>query len=268
MNTIFAAGLSGLVAGAVAASVVVMVGAPSAAPNSGPQTLTVDGEPVSGELTEVVARLDREHVELSTAFEMHRSSIDQRFDEVLTAINRRAMPATADAAERGDSGTDVAALGLDPASLPDIDAPEFESAVAAAIENIEAREREERDAEREARELERIEERLADMRTKLGLDQYQETEMRTLMIDGMHAMNETRELMRSGELDRGEIRQTFDDLRTDGETKLQAILTPSQYQQYQDENMGGFGGFGGRQRGGFGGGPGGGNNGGNVGGPF
>ena len=267
MNTIFAAGLTGLVAGAVAASVVVMVGTPStAATNTGPQTLTVDGEPVSGELTDVVARLDREHVELRDTFQMHQANVDQRFDEVLTAINRRSLPVVADTAtDASVEGAGAAAMGLDPASLPAVDAPEFEMAVAAAIENIEAREREERAAEREAREAERMEERLAEMRTKLGLDQFQETEMRTLMLESAQKFDETRDLVRSGELDRGEIRQVFTDIRTDAEDTLQSILTPAQYQQYQDENMGGFGGFGGgRQRGGDG--PGGGGPGG--GGPF
>ena len=264
MNTIFAAGLTGLVAGAVAASVVVMVGTPSTTEGTaGPQTLTADGAPVSGELGDVVARLDREHVELRDSFQMHQANVDQRFDEVLTAINRRAMPAVADGG--ADEPDTAAAMGLDPASLPAVDAPEFEMAVAAAIENIEAREREEREAEREAREIERMEERLAELRTKLGLDQYQETEMRTLMLESAQKFDDMREVMRSGEMDRGEVRQAFDDIRTDAETTLQSILSPAQYQQYQDENMGGFGGFGGgRPRGG--GGPGGG--GAPVGGPF
>lgn len=266
MNTIFAAGLAGLVAGAASAGAVLMFGAPTTDAPSGPASLTADGAPVSGELGDVVARLDREQVELRDSFQMHQTTVEQRFDEVLSAINRRAVADVAEESRAEDETSTAAALGLDPASLPAVDAPDFELAVAAAIENIEAREREERDAEREARELERIEERLADMRTKLGLDQFQETEMRTLMIDSMHKMDETRDLMRSGEMDRGEIREAFDDIRTDADATLQGILTPSQYQQYQDENMGGFGG--GRQRGGgFGGGPGGGGPGGG-GGPF
>lgn len=266
MNQSIAAGLTGLVAGAFAGTVILLVGLPAGTADVGPRTLTTAAQADGGELTDVVARIDREQAELRDELDLHRTSIDQRFDELLGAIDRRSV-AVAPASDDASASSSDLASSLDPAALPAPTDPGFETAVASALENIEARERAEREAEREQRELDRIEERIAGMREALGLDQFQETEVRTLLIDSMHEMNEVRVQMRSGELERGEIRATFGALRTSVEEGFKGILTPAQYTQLEESGAD-FGGFGGGRRGGFGGGPGGGPGGAPGGGPF
>jgi hypothetical protein len=258
MSNLLAAGITGLVAGSVACAAVLLIALPSSNEQQGPKTLTSTGSELPTDLAAAVQQIDANQALLRDTFEMRQTGLEQRLDEVVAMLNRREVAASsvADEMELAGEGADAVAA-LVPGD------PQFETAVAAAITRIEEREAAERAAEREQREADRMEERIAELAASLGLNAYQQTEMRTLMIDNNAKTEEMRDKMRSGEIDRTEIRDSFEAIRTEMDEALAGFLTPAQYDQYKEENSnrwgGGFGGGGGgRGNRDTGGGPGGG----------
>jgi hypothetical protein len=243
MSNLLAAGITGLVAGSVACAAVLLIALPSSNEQQGPKTLTSTGSELPTDLAAAVQQIDANQALLRDTFEMRQTGLEQRLDEVVAMLNRREVAASsvADEMELAGEGADAVAA-LVPGD------PQFETAVAAAITRIE---------EREAAE------RAAELAASLGLNAYQQTEMRTLMIDNNAKTEEMRDKMRSGEIDRTEIRDSFEAIRTEMDEALAGFLTPAQYDQYKEENSnrwgGGFGGGGGgRGNRDTGGGPGGG----------
>ncbi|QDU86128.1 hypothetical protein Pla163_32770 [Planctomycetes bacterium Pla163] len=256
MSNLLAAGITGLVTGSVACAAVLLIALPSSNEQHGPKTLTSTGSELPTDLAAAVQQIDANQALLRDTFEMRQTGLEQRLDEVVGMLNRREVVPSAVASEMERAGPDTAA-----AAAPVPGDPQFEQAVAAAITRIEEREAAERDAEREQREADRMEERIAELTQSLGLNAYQQTEMRTLMIDNNAKTEEMRDKMRSGEIDRTEIRDSFEAIRTEMDESLAGFLTPAQYDQYKEENnnrWGGFGGGGGRGNRDTGGGPGGG----------
>jgi hypothetical protein len=268
MSNLLPSALIGLVSGSVAAFAVVnLSGAPAA---SGPVS-TRGGETaaLSGTIEEQVAALGREQARMRDEFALHQSGVDQKLGELLARSTRVGVAAAEHAEGTPEAAAALVAneLAASGAVLAD---PQFETAVAAAIERIEQREREEQDQARRQRELDQIEERLASMRTELGLDGFQETQMRTILIDNLDKATVLRDAMRNDTLTRDEMREGFTNLRTGLEEAVAGVLSPAQYEQFQEDfarQFGGMGGFGDR---GFrgGGGPGGGQQGGGGAGGF
>ncbi|MFT5732723.1 MAG: putative RNase H-like nuclease (RuvC/YqgF family) [Planctomycetota bacterium] len=116
--------------------------------------------------------------------------------------------------------------------------PKLEQAVAAVIEMREERSKLERDQKRAEAEEKRLEDRLAKLQTDLGLDQNQLNSMRTIYQDQDQQRTEFRDKMRDGSGgSREEIRTLWTDMRDSANTAIEGVLTPSQYETYQESNQ-------------------------------
>lgn len=130
--------------------------------------------------------------------------------------------------------------------------PDFRKQVEAVIELGREEERAKREQERLAREAQMLEDRLAKLQTDLGLDNRQLDGMRQLFLDTDAKREEMRTQMRDardgGGMNFEDMRGQWQTLATAMDTRLQAILTPSQYDKYKEQNPDrGFGGRGGFQ---------------------
>ncbi|MCB9898154.1 MAG: hypothetical protein H6825_09140 [Planctomycetes bacterium] len=144
----------------------------------------------------------------------------------------------------------------------------FLDTVASALETIRQREDEQREADRKALMEQRLDERLGELATEIGLDTWQQNEMKTLFTDTGARRDEIFAKAReSGDF--GGMRDAMQAIDAERGSKLASIMTPSQLEKYNEmggiergffggPGRGGFGGFGGRDRGdrGPGGGPG------------
>lgn len=135
--------------------------------------------------------------------------------------------------------------------------PSMQAAVESVLEMREQRERQERDQRRAEAEEKRIEDRLAKMQTELGLDQNQTNSMRGIFQDQDLKQNELRDQMRAGRengtMDFADMRTMWGDLRAETNTAIEGVLTPVQYEQYQESFANDRGGRGGNDGGGGGG---------------
>ncbi len=124
--------------------------------------------------------------------------------------------------------------------------PNFEATVAAALTNIREREDADREREREEQRAQRRDERLERLRVDLGLNDKQVNDMRDLMASvetrGSEAFRAARD---SGDFQG--VRESMRAMRDEADAQLQRILSPIQYDTYQESGglMGGFGGPGG-----------------------
>lgn len=126
-----------------------------------------------------------------------------------------------------------------------------------AIVDREQREKDAKEAEDLAKREERMDERIADMSTKLGLDNVQAKSVRDALWNKDEMRSELWTQARNGEIPGGrdEIRGMMEDLNENADLAIQQALSPAQWEQYQEEydNGGGRGGFdrgGGGDRGG------------------
>ncbi len=241
-STLLPSALVGLLAGGGAAAAVTVALAPDPAPVVS-EALDQDND--------LLSRLD--------GLAAQNRDLTDRLAR-LESDSKLAAPAAVRSAP--NSAEDLAALQAElQAALDNIQSPvglppqKFEEMVAAATENIDARKREERAAERSAREAEQLETRLAELATELGLDQGQVGRMRDTLTDLNTKRTAFFEEARNGDFagGRDEIRKGMQALTEESNIALQTFLTPSQYEQYtesQGDNGGRGGGRGGGGRGG------------------
>ena len=147
------------------------------------------------------------------------------------------------------------------ASMDDTEAiaatPKLEKAVEAVIEMREERRSLERDQKRAEAEEKRLEDRLAKLQTDLGLDQNQLNSMRSIYQDQDEQRAGLRDKMtelRDAGGSRDDVRALWTDLRDSTNTAIQGVLSPTQYETYQESNQNDGGGRGGRGNNGGGGG--------------
>ncbi|MEM8709871.1 MAG: hypothetical protein AAGG01_02880 [Planctomycetota bacterium] len=148
--------------------------------------------------------------------------------------------------------------------------PSLQRAVETVLERREEQQKLEREQKRAAEQEKRLEDRLAKLQTDLGLDQNQVDSMRTIYQDQDVKRDELRDemrAMRDAGGSREEARAMWIDLRDATNEAIQGVLSPTQYEQYQESNnndrgFGRGGDRGGNNRGGGGNNSGGGNNGG------
>lgn len=117
--------------------------------------------------------------------------------------------------------------------------PSLEAAVANVIEMREERERQERDQRRAEAEEKRLEDRLAKLQSDLGLDQTQLDSMRGIFQEQSRKADEMRQSMREARdtgLDMGSMREMWTDLRDSTNESIKGVLSPSQYEQYEESN--------------------------------
>ncbi len=126
-----------------------------------------------------------------------------------------------------------------------------------AIEDKQDRERSERELEEQARREERLDERMAEMAEKLGLDMSQQETVRTALWtrdqERGELMTKMRETMRGGGPGGGsmdDMRAAMQGITDRTNVALQASLSPSQFEQYQEEYPDRSRGWGGRGGGG------------------
>lgn len=127
--------------------------------------------------------------------------------------------------------------------------PAIRSTVKAAIADLKQEELRQEELEREARRIERIDQRMSELSTTLGLDAQQSRRMRDVLIDESRRREEMMRGMRD-QPDWAVARDQVQALRQDVERSLTQILTPAQFQQYQESGAMNFG-FGQRGRGEF-----------------
>lgn len=214
-------------------SVAALVGAVSAGVISlwlAPEAPRADSRPAEGtspasaagdaELRRELARLALENQALARRVELlERRPIVAARDELAPA------PALADRVE------DPAATGDDTRSM--LLAAELPETVRAALEDIRAEEQAEEQRLLEEREAARREERLERWREAYGLSSAQVTDLRTWMIDSRSARQEL-ERQRDASSDREAYRAARTAQRESDEANLQRILSPAQYQAWQE----------------------------------
>ena len=123
--------------------------------------------------------------------------------------------------------------------------PEIHATVSKALLDIREAEEREREEARRMRELERVEERVAELTTQLGLGTGQARELRDVLIDTELRRGELRDELRAGGGGWGEARTQFETLRDESDARLKSVLTADQYAQYQEDDRSRFRGFGG-----------------------
>ncbi|MEL6712309.1 MAG: hypothetical protein AAFP86_00965 [Planctomycetota bacterium] len=135
--------------------------------------------------------------------------------------------------------------------------PATRQAVASVVDELEEERRTEREQRRNEEREKRREDRLAQMQSDLGLDNTQLERMRTTMAEGEERMRAFWTDPDTRSMGREAAREEFRLIREDMNTSVQDILTPAQYETYQEkgyDSRGGFGrGGGGNDRGGNGG---------------
>lgn len=157
------------------------------------------------------------------------------------------VPAAAAPIESSDDLTALAAAPDRPPTQREI------SRTMLALEKIEADKRTQRDEERRVRDDERLDDQIAKLTEKLGLDAGQAKSMRDILANQNIRRTEMFAGMRNGGggMDRTNMRDTFRELTESINTQVQNVLSPSQYETYTEDNSNrGFRGFGGGDRGG------------------
>ena len=185
------------------------------------------------------SQLDAVRLE-NAALQERLAALETRLEQGLAL--RQAVPTSAEDASGGGE-VELAALLNERGPLPET----FVASVGTALERIRAEEEAAEEAARLQRQAERVEERLARLREDLGLSGYQESEMRTVLVEAETRRNELRDLMRESD-DRQSIREGFRDLRDDSREAMELFLTPEQLAAYEESESG----FGDWRRGGGG----------------
>ncbi|MFT7677707.1 MAG: hypothetical protein ACI8QC_001690 [Planctomycetota bacterium] len=245
-STLLPAALIGLVSGGVAAAAVVLTLSPEPAPANQAQ---------AANQVDVLARID--------SIAGHNNDLQERLlrleneaKMVAPTAKRELADAPASASfkdQLADLQAKLDALSSPTASMP---ANNFEDAVAAANKNIDARKRVERDEERQVREEQAMEDKLAKLTSTLGLDGGQVGRMRETLATQTAARRDLFTEMREGGWAGGrtEMRESMQAITDAANTSLQGFLTPSQFEDYgKQDTGGGFGRRGGGDNGGGGG---------------
>ncbi len=167
----------------------------------------------------------------------------------VTALETR--PAPSESREAVAAPVEVArasAAATEPLTAAAVPPTQLHGAVEDALRTIREQEDRDRDERRRQAELERLDRRLEDLAEQLGLAPYQTNDMRTILL----AEDEQRDAMFAQARESGDffdVRDTMRELRDQTQAKVAEVLTPAQYEKYQELDRGwGFGG--GRGRGG------------------
>jgi chromosome segregation ATPase len=245
-NTVMIAALAGLIGGAAGSLAVSSLSAPAQAAadtsmsNQEALLPTVDSN--DGALADEVAKLRRANGELS----LRLSSLESQRTEVPRVADKE----SGDAESLAALGATVAELAAALKNPQSTESAGLRSMVATALEEVQTAQSDERQLEREQREVDRIVDRMGDYTEKLGLDAIQRQSMQDHLIDASKQRNALFTDMRAGDMPREDIRAAFTTQREDSAAALGRILSPSQMETYSSMNDDRGGGFGGGGRGG------------------
>ena len=239
-QTVLLALLAGAFAGAVITPVV------NIATSSAPAAKAAAVVPGGGPDTMLQTQIDELRAE--------SRSLGDRIDmlgESLAGLDGGRIPVAASSIDLDELAARVAALQEAVDGKKSAVPLSFRNNVAAALDSIREEEERAREQEREDARVQRLEDRLGQLASDLGLDDFQVGEMRTILNNEALLRNELMAGMRDGG-DMGNMRDTMRELRDQTRESLSTVLSEEQLQKYQEQDRGfGRGGFGG---GGFGGG--------------
>jgi chromosome segregation ATPase len=197
---------------------------------------------------DVARELDQLRMD-NTGLQQRLAALEQRLAESVSTRVELASPAALD--------PDAPAGAAEFASLRAGEVtPEFVARVDEAMATIKAREDAEREAKRKELQAERIEEKIAELQTKLGLNHRQASDLRDVLV----AQDDKREAlfasMRDAQGDPRDMREGFRTIRYETFAALEAFLTPEQVEGYKQSEERDWGRGGGDRGGppGFGGG--------------
>jgi hypothetical protein len=226
-------GLTAVLASAATSTVIVVAfSSPDEAPGPG-------GQPLGTELITIrqqLGRLSEQDAALEArinGLELAAMTGEPRGDEVLPML---ASPEAI--AELQD---ELSALA---ATVGDGGGEAFVANVAQALELIRTAEEQQRDEEREVRRQERLDERVTELTELLGLDVYQQEQMRALLAEADEVRDELRDQLRETR-DLGAARDEIDALREQVEQGLTAFLSPHQLELLEESGGLGLDRFGG-----------------------
>ncbi len=168
--------------------------------------------------------------------------------ESARAGRAREVVAGAESEDYAQLQQDIADLAAALKNPQSAQAAGLRNSVRFAMEQLREEENAEREREREGRDIARIDERLAELQSKLGLDQVQMKSMREVLLTESTKRTELFQEMRGGGMDRQTIRAAMGELRDETKASLSNILTPMQLEDYAELDNGGR--FGGRGDGG------------------
>lgn len=210
-------------AGGASAALVLALGSPSAPAPA--DSLSASSPSVASPSDDVAALRDE-----ITALEIESNELRQRLSEL---EDRADFSARSAVAPTDELATQVAAKLSADGATPAPSALKTE--VAQALEQLRADERAEAARAREQRELQRMEERLTDLRERLGLSPTQENDLRALLLAERAAEAEY-DLQRDAGTSRDSLRAVREQQRKDHVAKLTAILSPEQYESYRQRD--------------------------------
>lgn len=217
------------------------------------RSVSADSRPADGAALDVAHELDQLRLE-NSGLRLKLDELERRLSDSLTArVPLESEPLEA-AALVGDS-PELAAL------LAGEVTPDFVARVDQAMATIKAREDAERELKRKELQAQRIEQRITDLQTKLGLNSRQASDLRTVLIDEDDRREKLFASMRDSQEPR-DMREGFRTIRDETYAALERVLTPEQFEGYKASEErewgrgpgGGRGGDRGTPPGGFGGG--------------
>jgi len=200
----------------------------------GTTTARVDGAPPrpvasesrdpGGAALDVAHELDQLRLE-NSGLRLKLDELERRLSESLTARVPLESASLAEPGAASDS-PELAAL------LAGEVTPDFIERVEQAMATIKERDDAEREVKRKALQAERIEQRIADLQTKLGLNSRQASDLRTVLIDEDDRREKLFASMRDNQEPR-DMREGFRTIRDETYAALERVLTPEQFESYK-----------------------------------
>ena len=216
--SIVAGGGAALAAGAFLGSSVTRVeGAPSRPVAS--ETRAADGAGL-----DVAHELDQLRLE-NSGLRMKLDELERRLGDSLAArVPLESAPL--EAASTSSDSPELAAL------LAGDVTPDFIARVDQAMATIKAREEAEREVKRKELQAQRIEQRITELQTKLGLNSRQASDLRTVLIDEDDRREKLFASVRDSQEPR-DMREGFRAIRDETYAALERVLTPEQFEGYK-----------------------------------
>lgn len=229
--SILAGGGAALAAGAFLGTTVARVeGAPS-------RPVAGEGRAADGATLDVARELDQLRLE-NSGLRLKLEELERRMAETLTArVPLESAPL--ETARAASDSPELAAL------LAGDVTPDFIARVDQAMATIKAREEAEREVKRKELQAQRIEQRITDLQTKLGLNTRQASDLRTILIDEDDRRDKLFVAMRDSQEPR-DMREGFRAIRDETYAALERVLTPEQLEGYKQSEEWGRGPGGGR----------------------
>lgn len=214
------------------------------------RSVSAESRAADGAPLDVAHELDQLRLE-NSGLRLKLDELERRLSDSLTAR----VPLESAPLESASAASDSPELA---ALLAGDVTPDFVARVDQAMATIKAREDAEREVKRKELQAQRIEQRIADLQTKLGLNSRQASDLRTVLIDEDDRREKLFASVRDSQEPR-DMREGFRTIRDETYAALERVLTPEQFEGYKQSEErewgrgpggggrggppGGFGGF-------------------------